>query len=104
MMCLTCTLTVSSEMSRSAAMSWFRFPPAICDRTSISRAERMTSPRCSADLGRDVGRNPFVAGVNLSDRRDELLRRRALQHVAPCAGAERALHLEVPLERGEDDD
>ena len=104
MMCLTCTLTVSSEMDSRSAMSRLRLPPATCCSTSSSRSVSGSSRDVLGQLRRDLLRDPLPAGVDLTHRIGQLLRRHALQHVAARAGGQRALNLDVPFERRQHDD
>ena len=55
-------------------------------------------------MGRNLGRNPLFAGVDLPDDVQQLARGHVLEHVSPSAGFERALDLHVALEGSQHDD
>ena len=85
-------------------MSRFRFPPAMCRRTSISRSVRASSPRCSASWAANSGGIRFFPGVDLANRLDQIFRRHALEQVAARAGFERALDFNVAFKSCQHDD
>ena len=102
--CLTCTLTVSSEMNSRSAMSLLRLPLGdVAQHLDLARSQGLLS-RVLGELRRHVVRDPLAAGVDLADRLDQLPRRHALEQVAARAGRERALDLDVALEGREHDD
>ena len=80
-------------------MSLLRLPPATCCSTSTSRSVSALVGDVLGELRRDLVRNALLAGVHLPHRLDQLLRRHVLQQVAARAGRERALDLDVALER-----
>src|SRR5215475_8308277 len=104
MMCLMCTFTVSSVMKSFSAISRFRFPPAISRNTSISRSVSASSLKCSASCRPILRGNLFSSGVHLSDGRQQLLRRHALQQVSASSCLQCPLDFHIAFKRRQHDD
>ena len=81
-----------------------RLPSATCRSTSSSRAVSGSSPMCSASRAATAGGMRLRPAWTWRIASTQLLGRHGLQQVAARAGLERALDLDVALERGEHED
>ena len=101
MMCLMCTLTVSSEMKSSIAdvlisVSFREMPQDLY----LSRSQRIFT-HMFGEMSCHLRGNAFFARVRLTDDLDEILRRRGLEHITAGASLQRALDLHVAFESRE---